>query len=130
MIHHWKAKNLLFPTVCINRPINLVKLFGNYALLNTRSTAKNLRSRCDHNLSAWNQYYRPSCMSYSIESQSYITYWIQGLDHKAMRLCSVFYVQNTAADAANHKLTQRVRLMLHFSLTAVHSLGWVQVSQS
>ena len=27
-------------------------------------------SHVDHNLSAWNQYYRPSCMSYSIESQS------------------------------------------------------------
>ena len=29
----------------------------------------------DPNLSAWNQYYRPSCMSYSIESQSYITFF-------------------------------------------------------
>ena len=58
--------------MCCN--INLVKPFGNYALLNTRSTAKNLRSRREHTLSAWNQYYRPSCMSYtcSIESQSYI----------------------------------------------------------
>ena len=55
MIHHWKAKNLLCN-------INLVKLFGIYALLNTGSAAKNLRSRCDHNLSAWNQYYRPSCI--------------------------------------------------------------------
>ena len=68
MIHHWKAKNLLFPTMCFN--INLVKPFGNYELLNTRSTAKNLRSRRDNNLSARNQYLRPSCMSYSIESQS------------------------------------------------------------
>ena len=63
MIHHWKAKNLLFPTMCCN--INLAKPVGNYALLNTRKTAKNLRSRRDHNLSAWNQYYRPSCMSYT-----------------------------------------------------------------
>ena len=68
MIHHWKAKNPLF-LMCCN--INLVKPFGNYVLLNTGSTAKNLCSRHDHNLSAWNQYYRPSCMSYSIESQSY-----------------------------------------------------------
>ena len=68
MIHHWKAKNLLFPTICCN--INLVKAFGNYALLNTRSTAKSLYSRRDHNLNVWNQYYRPSCMYYSIESQS------------------------------------------------------------
>ena len=69
MIHHWKAKNLLFPTMCCNK--NLVKPFRNYPLLNTRSTAKNLHSRHDHNLSAWNQYYRPSCrpMSYSIESR-------------------------------------------------------------
>ena len=65
---HWKAKNLLFPTMCCS--INLVKQFGNYAMLNTRSTVKNLCSRRDHNFSAWNQYYRPSCMSYSIESQS------------------------------------------------------------
>ena len=69
MIHHWNAKNLLFLTVCCN--INLVKAFGNYALLNTGSTAKNLRSRRDHNLSAWNQYYLV-CPSYSIESQSYV----------------------------------------------------------
>ena len=71
-MHHWKAKNLLFPTMCCNK--NLVKPLRNYALLNTRSTAKNpvnLPSRRDHNLSAWNQYYRPSCMSYSIENQSY-----------------------------------------------------------
>ena len=55
MIHRWKAKNLLFPTMCCN--INLVKSFRNYMLLNTRSTAKNLRStRRDHNLSVWNQY--------------------------------------------------------------------------
>ena len=40
MIHHWKAKNLLFP-------MDMVKPFGNYALLNTRSTAKNLCSRGD-----------------------------------------------------------------------------------
>ena len=38
MIHHWKAKNLLVPTTCCN--INLVKPFGNYALLNTRSATK------------------------------------------------------------------------------------------
>ena len=31
---------MLFPTMCCN--INLVKPFGNYAQLNTRSTAKNL----------------------------------------------------------------------------------------
>ena len=70
VIHHWKAKNLLFPTMCCN--INLVKPFVNYALLNTLSTAKNLHSTCrrDHNLSPWNQYYRPSCMSNSIEGQS------------------------------------------------------------
>ena len=37
---HWKAKNLLFATMCCN--INLLKPFGNYALLNTRNTAKNL----------------------------------------------------------------------------------------
>ena len=43
MIHRWKAKNLLFPTMCCN--INLVKSFRNYMLLNTRSTAKNLRSQ-------------------------------------------------------------------------------------
>ena len=61
MIHDWKAKNLLFPMMCHN--VNLDKSFGNYELLNTRSTAKNLHSRRDHNLSAWNQYYRPSCMS-------------------------------------------------------------------
>ena len=41
MMHRWKAKNLLFPMVCCN--INLIKPFWNYALLNTRSTAKNLR---------------------------------------------------------------------------------------
>ena len=52
VIHHWKTKNLLFPTVHCN--VKLVKPFGNYALLNTRSTAKNLHSRRDHNLSAWN----------------------------------------------------------------------------
>ena len=69
MIHHWKAKNPLFLMMCCN--INLVKPFGNYVLLNTGSTAKNLCSRHDYNLSGWNQYYRPSCMSYSIESQSY-----------------------------------------------------------
>ena len=51
---------------------NLIKPFGNYVPLNTRSTAKNLCSRCDHNLTAWNQYYRPSCMSYRIEGQSYV----------------------------------------------------------
>ena len=50
MIHHWKAKTILFPTMCCN--INLVKPFVNYELLNTRSTAKNLGSRRDHNLSA------------------------------------------------------------------------------
>ena len=60
MKHHWKAKNLLFPTMCCN--INLAKPFVNYALLSTRSTAKNLPSIRDHNLSAWNQYYRPSCV--------------------------------------------------------------------
>ena len=42
MIHHWKAKNPLFSTMCCN--INLVKPFWNYAVLNTGSTAKNLRS--------------------------------------------------------------------------------------
>ena len=68
MIHQWKAKTLLFPMMCCN--VNLVQPFGYYALLNTGSTAENLRSRHDHNLSAWNQYYRPSCMSYSIEIQS------------------------------------------------------------
>ena len=57
--------------MCCN--INLVKPFGNYALLNTGSTAKNLRSRHDQNLSVWNQYYRPSCMSNSIESLSYFS---------------------------------------------------------
>ena len=40
MIHHWKGKNFLFPTMCCN--INLVKPFGNCTLLNTGSTAKNL----------------------------------------------------------------------------------------
>ena len=65
------VENLLFPTMCCN--INLLKLIGNYALFNTRSTAKNPRGSRDHNLSAWNQYYRPSCMSYSIESQSYFS---------------------------------------------------------
>ena len=81
MIHRWKAKNLLFPTMCCN--INLVKPFGNNALLNTRSTAENLRSRRDHNLSAQNQYYRPSGISYNIESQSYVktTFLIQKLRH-------------------------------------------------
>ena len=39
VIHHWKAKNL-FSTMCCN--INLVKPVGNYALLNTGSTAKNM----------------------------------------------------------------------------------------
>ena len=68
MIHHWKAKNLLFPTMCCN--INLVKPFGDYALVSTGSTAKNLHGRRDHNLNAWNEYFRPSCMSYSIENQS------------------------------------------------------------
>ena len=68
MIHHWKAKNLLFSTMCGN--INLVKPFGNYALLNTGSTAKNLRSRHDHNLSAWSQYYIDHLVCL-IESQSY-----------------------------------------------------------
>ena len=58
LIHHWKAKNLLFSTVCCN--INLVKPFGNYGLLNTGSTAKNLRCRRDHSLSAWNQCNRQS----------------------------------------------------------------------
>ena len=48
IINHCKAKNLLFPTMCC--VINSVKPFWNYALLNTRSTAKNLCSRRDHNL--------------------------------------------------------------------------------
>ena len=54
-IHQLKAKHLLSMMTCCN--INLVKPSRNYALLNTRSTAKNLRSRYDHNLGAWNRYY-------------------------------------------------------------------------
>ena len=68
MIHHLKAKTLLFPMMCCN--LNLVKPFGKYVLLNTRSTAKNLHSRRDHNLSVLNQYYRQFCMSYSIENHN------------------------------------------------------------
>ena len=61
IIQAWKAKNLPFPTIC--RILSLVKPFGNYALLNTRSTAKNLHSKRDLNFSAWNQYYRPTLLN-------------------------------------------------------------------
>ena len=66
VIHRWKAKNLLFPAMCYN--INLVKPFRNYALLNTRSTAKNLNELLGRHLSII--LVHGICMSNSIASQS------------------------------------------------------------
>ena len=74
----------LSPSKCLNSQTVLclsllISITDHNMLLNTRSTAKNLCNRRDHNLSAWNQYFRQSCMSYSIESQSYVNLRFQSL---------------------------------------------------
>ena len=52
----------------------MVKPLKNNVLSSVGNAAKILNAlhakvKCDNNLSAWNQYYRPTCMSNSVESQ-------------------------------------------------------------